>query len=174
MSLQMAFGQAALLANAEPQQLAEAQEKLIMQGLKEVTMHEVGHTLGLRHNFKASTLLTLDEMNDPAKTRETGLTASVMDYAPVNIVPAGMKQGDYYSTTIGPYDFWAIEYGYKPLAGQHGKRTRRTAEDRRPQRRTRAWPTPPTKTLAESTPIPTRTASTWARTRSSTPADRLN
>ena len=87
-----------------------------MQGLKEVTMHEVGHTLGLRHNFKSSTLLTLDEMNDPDKVRDTGLTASVMDYAPVNIVPQGMKQGDFYSTTIGPYDNWAIEYGYRPLS----------------------------------------------------------
>ena len=88
-----------------------------MQGLKEVTMHELGHTLGLRHNFKSSTLLTLDEMNDPDKVRDTGLTASVMDYTPVNIVPPGMKQGDYYSTTVGPYDVWAIEYGYRPLSG---------------------------------------------------------
>ncbi len=48
-------------------------EKLIMQGLKEVTMHEVGHTLGLRHNFKASTMLTLDEMNDVGKTKDIGL-----------------------------------------------------------------------------------------------------
>ncbi len=117
MSLQMAFGRAALPVFAEPKQLAEAEEKLIMQGLKEVTMHEVGHTLGLRHNFKSSTLLTLEEMNDPEKTRETGLTASIMDYAPVNIVPAGTKQGDYYSTTIGPYDVWAIEYGYRTFSG---------------------------------------------------------
>ncbi len=42
---------------------------------------------------------------------------SVMDYNPVNIMPAGMKQGDYFSQTIGPYDMWAIEYGYKPLKG---------------------------------------------------------
>ena len=39
-----------------------------MQGIKSIAMHEVGHTLGLRHNFKASTYLTLDEMNDPEKT----------------------------------------------------------------------------------------------------------
>lgn len=93
------------------------QEKLIMQGLKEVTMHEIGHTLGLRHNFKASTMLSLDEMNDPAKTRDTGLTGSVMDYAPANLMPQSKPQGDYFSTTIGPYDLWAIEYGYKPLSG---------------------------------------------------------
>lgn len=90
-------------------------DKLIRQGLKEVTMHEVGHTLGLRHNFKASTMYSIEEMQDTQKTSETGLTASVMDYAPVNLTPSDMKQGDYYSTTIGPYDYWAIEYGYKPL-----------------------------------------------------------
>ncbi len=90
-------------------------EKLVMQALKEVTMHEVGHTLGLRHNFKASTLYGLDEINDVSKTSKTGLTASVMDYAPANVALTSEEQGDYYSTTIGPYDYWAIEYGYKPL-----------------------------------------------------------
>jgi hypothetical protein len=92
-------------------------ERLIMQGLKEVTMHEIGHTLGLRHNFKSSTMLTLEEINDPAKTKDTGLTGSVMDYAPANLMPKTMAQGDYFSTTIGPYDMWAIEYGYKPFSG---------------------------------------------------------
>ncbi len=51
-------------------------------------MHEVGHTLGLAHNFKASTLYSLAELNDAAKTTETGIGASVMDYNPVNIMPA--------------------------------------------------------------------------------------
>ncbi len=92
-------------------------EKLIQQGLKEVTMHELGHTLGLRHNFKASSMLTFDEINDVTKTRDVGLTASVMDYAPANLMPKGVNQGDYFSTTIGPYDIWAIEYGYKPFSG---------------------------------------------------------
>jgi hypothetical protein len=40
-----------------------------------------------------------------------------MDYNPTNIVPKGWKQGDFYSTTLGPYDYWAIEYGYKPFSG---------------------------------------------------------
>ena len=69
------------------------------------------------HNFKASTLYSLAELNDAAKTGETGIGASVMDYNPVNIMPEGKTQGDFFSTTIGPYDMWAIEYGYKPLKG---------------------------------------------------------
>ncbi len=109
---QMAFAQAVA---ATRKRSADDLDKLIQQGLKEVTMHEVGHTLGLRHNFKASTMYSLEEMQDTAKTRETGMVASVMDYNPVNMVPEGMKQGDFYTTTVGPYDIWAIEYGYTPL-----------------------------------------------------------
>jgi hypothetical protein len=117
MPRQLAFGSTAIEAYASDAKLsAENLEKLIQQGLKEVTMHEVGHTLGLRHNFKASKLLSLAEMNDPAKAKE-GIIASVMDYAPANIVPKGMTQGDYYTTTLGPYDYWAIEYGYKQFQG---------------------------------------------------------
>jgi hypothetical protein len=112
----MAFGAAAIAANPDPKIAVEMQEKLIMQGLKEVTMHEVGHTLGLRHNFKASRWLSLKDLNDPEKTKN-GTVASVMDYTPTNIVPKDWKQGDFYTTTIGPYDYWAIEYGYKPLPG---------------------------------------------------------
>ncbi|MEQ8848214.1 zinc-dependent metalloprotease [Botrimarina sp.] len=109
---QMAF--AATIA-ATRKRSTEELDKLVNQGLKEVTMHEVGHTLGLRHNFKASTLYSLDQMKDVEKTRKTGLVASVMDYAPVFILPEGEPEVDYYTTTIGPYDYWAIEYGYKPL-----------------------------------------------------------
>lgn len=93
-------------------------EKFFMQALKDVAMHEVGHTLGLRHNFKASTLYGMDEINDASKTSQTGVTASVMDYNPANIALSSEEQGDYFSTTIGPYDYWAIEYGYKPLKNE--------------------------------------------------------
>jgi hypothetical protein len=79
-------------------------------------MHEVGHTLGLRHNFKASTMLPAGQLHDTKVTREKGLSGSVMDYNPVNIAPKGMKQGDFFTTTLGPYDYWAIEYAYKPTA----------------------------------------------------------
>ncbi|MFO0789781.1 MAG: zinc-dependent metalloprotease [Pirellulales bacterium] len=112
MSRQLALGASVMSARKRTD---ADMEKLIMQGLKEVTMHETGHTLGLAHNFKASSLYSLADMNNVEKTRETGLGASVMDYNPVNIMPEGATQGDYFSTTIGPYDMWAIAYGYTPM-----------------------------------------------------------
>ena len=96
--------------------LTEAnKEKLVLQGLKLVAMHEVGHTLGLRHNFKGSSFKSLADINDVTKTAASGASTSVMDYIPVNIVPKGKTQGDYYTARLGPYDLWAIEYGYKPF-----------------------------------------------------------
>jgi hypothetical protein len=92
-------------------------DDLINQAIKYIVMHEVGHTLGLRHNFKASSMLPNDQLHDTKITRAKGLVGSVMDYVPVNLAPKGTKQGDYYTTTIGPYDYWAIEYAYKPLSG---------------------------------------------------------
>ena len=92
-------------------------DKLMTQALKETTMHEVGHTLGLRHNFKASTYHSIAKVNQADEDKVSALSASVMDYTPVNIVPRDREQGNYYSSTIGPYDYWAIEYGYRPLPG---------------------------------------------------------
>jgi hypothetical protein len=80
-------------------------------------MHEVGHTLGLRHNFKGSSMLKNEQLHDTNITHKQGLVGSVMDYNPINLAPKGVKQGDYFTTTIGPYDYWAIEYAYKPLSG---------------------------------------------------------
>ena len=113
---QLAFGSAILLGRATAGQLTAADEdRLVAEGLKSIAMHEVGHTLGLRHNFKGSTMLSLEDINNPEKVRDIGIGSSVMDYYPVNIVPKGTKQGNYYTPTIGPYDMWAIEYGYKPI-----------------------------------------------------------
>jgi len=111
---------------------AELPEEFIGQLIKEVVMHEVGHSLGLRHNFRASAMLSLDEVNDKSITREKGMVASVMDYSPINISPDPDKQGDYATTTIGPYDYWAIEYAYKPISGDEKKALKEIA-DRSPE-----------------------------------------
>ena len=115
MASQYAFG-AILLEAKDGEASKEDLDRMILQGLKETVMHEVGHTLGMRHNFKASSYLTLEEIADPAKTAKTGLAASVMDYLPVNFAAKDEEQGDYFSQTIGPYDYWVIEYGYKPFS----------------------------------------------------------
>ena len=88
--------------------------KIIKQGLIELALHEVGHTLGLSHNFKASFLHDPISIHKPKITRSVGVTSSVMEYNPINLAPPGIEQGDYYSVVPGPYDKWAIKYGYSP------------------------------------------------------------
>jgi hypothetical protein len=80
----------------------------------ELVAHEVGHTLGLRHNFRSSSIYTLDQLNSPDVKGKKPFAGSVMDYLPVNIYnwQEKDKQGDYGMIDIGPYDRWAIEYGY--------------------------------------------------------------
>ena len=81
--------------------------------LADLVAHEVGHTLGLRHNFKASSLRTLAEINSPEIKGKKTMASSVMDYTPINYrFESGEIQGDYAMIDIGPYDYWAIEYGY--------------------------------------------------------------
>lgn len=90
-------------------------QRFVLAYLKDTTMHEVGHALGLRHNFRASRLRSQRELADAALTESQGLSASVMDYAPINLPAPGQKAGAPFQTTLGPYDYWAIEYGYKRL-----------------------------------------------------------
>ena len=92
-------------------------ERLVQAGLKDLVTHEIGHGLGLRHNFQASSWLTLEEINDPDRSREYGHAGSVMDYLPLNIALRGQPQGDYFMSGLGPYDYLAIEYGYKIIPG---------------------------------------------------------
>ncbi|MCE3282930.1 MAG: hypothetical protein K0Q66_1667 [Chitinophagaceae bacterium] len=83
------------------------------QFLTYLIMHEMGHTLGLNHNMKASQMLSPAEAHNKELTRRIGLIGSVMDYPAINIASDRSKQGDYYTTKAGPYDLWAIEFGYK-------------------------------------------------------------
>ncbi|RHW76839.1 zinc-dependent metalloprotease [Colwellia sp. RSH04] len=84
---------------------------LIKEALRSLVLHEVGHTLGLNHNMKASILWDENKIHDKSVTQGI-LTGSVMDYAPINVAPIGKEQGDYFQTEPGPYDDWAIEFGY--------------------------------------------------------------
>lgn len=112
---QMAFGWNLLLARGLVIEDSEDLQQFIHDALVDLIAHEVGHTLGLRHNFKASSIYTLDDLGQKSFTQKNSLTGSVMDYTPVNLSPKGKPQGEYFHTTLGPYDYWAIEYAYKPL-----------------------------------------------------------
>jgi hypothetical protein len=82
------------------------------QALKALVMHEVGHTLGLRHNFRGSAGATAAQLASRGWTASHGLGVSVMDYTPPVLALDPRHQGDYYAPTIGSYDRWAITYGY--------------------------------------------------------------
>jgi len=88
------------------------QRRMIYEGLVKLTLHEIGHTLGLTHNFYASQLHNLKVIHDRNTTEVIGLTASVMDYVGANVKPG--HHGQFYSTIPGAYDKWVIQFGYTP------------------------------------------------------------
>jgi len=85
----------------------------LMQYITNLTLHEVGHTLGLRHNFRGSYKYSPTEIHNKELTGNT-IMNSVMDYDPINVAPKGTKQGIFFSTVPGEYDKWAIKFGYTP------------------------------------------------------------
>ena len=85
----------------------------LMQYITNLTLHEVGHTLGLRHNFRGSQLYSPTEIHNKEITGNT-IMSSVMDYDPINVAPEGVEQGIFFSTVPGVYDKWAIKFGYTP------------------------------------------------------------
>ncbi len=109
MKQQVAFGKAMMVG-----QPPEVIDRFLYDVIKEVVMHEVGHTLGLRHNFKASSVWNIEELKQ-RKAAGDATTGSVMDYNPVLFFADNATEGNFVTPTIGPYDFWAIEYGYRPF-----------------------------------------------------------
>ena len=91
------------------------ESKMVNEFLHFLILHEMGHTLGLNHNMKASQFHGLKDINDLEITEKVGLVGSVMDYPAVNFSPDRDNQGLYWTTRPGPYDHWAIEFGYKPI-----------------------------------------------------------
>ncbi len=94
----------------------EYDEELMGDLIRFVSSHEVGHTLGLRHNKGSSSFTPVEKLRDKEWVEKHGHTVSIMDYARFNYVAQpedGIgKEGIY--PRINDYDKWAIEYGYKP------------------------------------------------------------
>lgn len=109
--IEQQFAQSLLEARGD----TEAAQKLANEYIANVVMHEVGHTLGLRHNFKGSLINSPEQLQDAEYTRANGLGSSVMDYQPFNLAAPGEKQGEYVQSSLGAYDYLAIQYAYAPL-----------------------------------------------------------
>lgn len=86
--------------------------KYVQQYLRSVVLHESGHDMGLQHNFIGSEAYTAKDLQSKAFTAKYGVATSVMEYAPINLWPQGTPNGDYVQLVLGPYDYYAIRYGY--------------------------------------------------------------
>ncbi|HEX6983429.1 MAG TPA: zinc-dependent metalloprotease [Balneolaceae bacterium] len=105
-------------------------EEFVNQVLKWVTMHEVGHTLGLRHNFRSSTDTPLDKLYSKSWAEKNGVFSSAMEYPTVNINPESKEMdGYYYNPGVGSYDKWAISYGYTPSDNKAKEIARQSAQE---------------------------------------------
>lgn len=114
LELDAAFAELAL--NPRIRESSAQTNKFVDEYITATTMHEVGHALGLRHNFAAPAAYTLQQVENPKFTETHGISASVMAYNPIDLAPRGKPQPNFFQTVLGPYDYWAIEYGYKPVS----------------------------------------------------------
>ena len=96
-------------------------KKMKEEAMIALIMHEVGHTLGLNHNMKASQLFSPEQLADAGFIKGKCLTGSVMDYAAINLTKDRSKQGQYVDVAVGPYDVWAIQFGYTPFKSKKEK-----------------------------------------------------
>ncbi len=117
---QMGYAMDVMEARGELEPGSPMAQQFVLDFVKDSIMHEVGHALGLRHNFRASRAYTEAQLSDPEFTRAHGTTASVMEYNAVNLPRPGERGGVPFQSTLGPYDYWAVEYAYKPLNAAPG------------------------------------------------------
>ena len=90
-------------------------DEVMAEIMRGVATHEVGHALGLRHNHRAATAYTVAQLRDPAFTNTRGTSASIMSYARYNSVAQPGDGVTQFVPQLGPYDDFAITWGYKPL-----------------------------------------------------------
>ena len=119
---------AALVARGEIAAGEAVPAEYLDGAVKWVTMHEVGHSLGLQHNFRSSASTPMARLHDKAWAEQNGLYSSVMEYPTPNIAPKGKPNGYYYTPGVGTYDKWAISYAYLDDAGAAARLARQVAD----------------------------------------------
>ncbi|MEA3336994.1 MAG: zinc-dependent metalloprotease [Chloroflexota bacterium] len=109
------FSQAS--AADESAQSLPLSDELVGQLMRYVVAHEVGHTLGLRHNHRASQVFTTEQLRDPDFTARYGTAPSIMSYGRFNYLAQPGDGVTHFIPQIGPYDEFAIAWGYRPIPG---------------------------------------------------------
>ena len=118
---------AVLRGEVDPRTPLPLPDSSLMASFEDVVLHEMGHALGLDHNFKGAGVYPTDSLRSPNFVRQMGTMASVMAYAWGDYVAQpgdGITSQDVLRK-IGPYDRWAIAWGYRPIPGA------RTSEEER-------------------------------------------
>jgi len=98
--------------------------------LRYICAHEVGHTLGLRHNHRASGAYSIEQLRDPKFTDKHGSVASIMSYGRFNYVAQPEDKVKQLIPILAPYDYFAIEWGYKAIPGVKKSEDERAALDK--------------------------------------------
>jgi len=130
MNMQMQLAHSLMAARGETDISDPVSKEFVNEFMKFVTMHEVGHTLGLRHNFRSSVDTPVDKLYDKEWSNNRGLANSAMEYPSVNLHPEDpSKDGHYYTPGVGSYDRWVISYGYTPDDEEAKTIARRAAKD---------------------------------------------
>jgi len=116
----------------------QAPSKYYYDFMKSIILHEAGHDMGLQHNYIGSEAYTAKQLQSKSFTARYGVATSVMEYAPLNLWPKGTSNGAFFQPTLGPYDYYAIHWGYARIPGA------RTPEDELPtlRRWAQAWSNP--------------------------------
>ena len=105
-------------AGANPlAQTTELDESIMAELVRFVSAHEVGHTIGLRHNFYSSSAVPVDSLRSPTFTAKNGPSPSIMDYARFNYVAQPGDGVTQFLPMVGPYDIHAVRYGYTYFGG---------------------------------------------------------
>ena len=104
-------------ANPKARSLDTPEEE-IGEMMRRVISHEVGHALGLPHNMKASSAYPVDSLRSGSFTQKMGIATTIMDYARFNYVAQPGDENIRFVRQLGPYDDYAIEWGYRYFSNQ--------------------------------------------------------